>query len=263
MNEELEQAIHDYFDYYSDEYQRLSLYPRLASKRGNYDNENPHLFTGMFATLMATLGYYDIDFMHQIEGNMKEAEVVSGLFGRQAVGLNGYPKDHPQYGEHNVVSHDEYNGIVMQSTYIMNREYVDEIVEYGKSNYWSYNDAKPFEFELRYCRQPRDRFFYKACSESYSPNIIDKLWFLGSSILTSKSKGERVDGELMLFYKLLTLRLCGYKSKIVNIVEKMYQNNMTKRFGKNWITELHQAYFVVNKHPIHVLAAEVQEKMRG
>lgn len=263
ISAEVEQAIHDYFDYYSDEYMRLSLKPRLANKRGSYDNENPHLFTGMFATLMAALGIYEEQFMYQIEANMLEAQVVSGLFGRQAVGNNGYPKDHPQHGEHNSVSHDEYNGLVMQSAYIMDRSFIDDIVLYGKNNHWSYNDAKPFKFEMRYWRQPRDRFLYKACSESYKPSLVDKLWFYCSTILTSRSKGERVDGELMLFYKFLSLEMCGYRSKTVSKAREYYNAKMQERFGDSWVTELHQRYFVVNKHPIHVLAAEVQEVMRG
>jgi len=263
LSKEAEQAVKDYFDYYSDEYMRLSLMPRLASKLKGYDNENPHLFTGMFATLMATLGVYDEQFMYQLDVNMQEAMVVEGLYGRQSVGLNGYPKNHPQHGEFNTVSHDEYNGIIMQSIYIMRKDLIDDVVDYGKQNKYCYDDSEPYKFNMRYMRQPRDTYFYKSCSELYAPSTLEKVWFLASTFLTSRSKGVRVDGELMLFYKFLTFRLAGYSSRTVSMAENYYTKKMVERFGTDWVVALHQLYFKANKHPIHVLAAEVQERMQG
>jgi hypothetical protein len=186
----------------------------------------------------------------QMSTYLKKARIVPGLYSRQ-IGDNGYPDDHPQAGQWNSVSHDEYNGIIMWSVYADRIDVVDDVVTYGMQNFWCFDDQHPYQVNFRFWRQPRDRAFYKWCS-SFKPSIIDKLWFLTSSIVTCLKRGERVDGELQLFYKLKTLELIECDSMIVRLVNRIYRKAMRKFYGDQWLVTLHTKYFPF-KHPIQAI----------
>jgi len=210
--------------YYRDEYFRVTMSPALFfnSKKGIYENNNMLLFTGEAALLGKKQGLIlEKDFVEYVEA-FKSCEISAGLFQR-------HPLPYPDVKgiERDVVSHDEYNGIMYAcAVYPEFRDtFAVDVCEYGEKYDWEYNDAMPdtsFNLELKnnfsatidhvfnlisllsnkkeyrgkvgiaenltQKRQLRDRCFYKIMSSKHSPSLLEKLYLAASVVMTTRKE---------------------------------------------------------------------------
>ncbi len=106
---------------------------------------------------------------------------------------------------------------------------------------------------LRYLRRPRDRGFYKYCSEKMLGPIefLDFHFSWAYSLFFSYKEGDRNSGVLMNAMKLLAL----YHSKRILFPFKIFNKRMIKILGNKWLGILCERYFTNPYHPdkIHII----------
>lgn len=269
-----------YMTSYTDDLGMFCLYPY----EGNYDNENPHLFTGEMNVLLNLLKLSDPKMPRDMNNFLAHTQVVPGLHRRR------------HDTDISTVSHDEYSGIMFFT--LGNKQalsYVGSIVEYGKENGWQYHDRRPYvngikyaikhpiktykyfkrlsrgdesareEYPkldaLSYIRQPRDIAFYKIISPNHKPNLFE-LTYLAISIIMSAVRNPKYKNggtKLIAWYRLKTIEYYGMNRGVIKIAHKYLIRKMKKQYGKNYLTNIHKLYFKDKNHPIHTLIKEYDE----
>jgi hypothetical protein len=139
-------------------------------------------------------------------------------------------------------AHDDYIGICAAS-YLLKTDHAKKIVEYGKQNFWSYNNVEPGRFVLRTWH---GRFFgligfYKMAANEDPGWLQRKL--LKYSITGAAAKNDN-SGELILMW-LKTLVARQYSDEYKMEVG-FWKSAITARFGS--LTNLFSKYFGSN-HP--------------
>jgi len=212
---------------------KTRLLNRFIDKRGRvqesprYPTGNPHLYTGEAAILLYMNGLLtDVDMLRFSKG-YAACRAVPGLFSRHP--------DPWRFSEHyDVVSHDEYNGLIFSSAATLSigkpqYEVATEICDYGSKNYFQFLDKYPganffnkffknpikafktvkkmFKVDekgreafdpdyqaLPYQRQPRDIAFYKMISPRYKAGFFSLLYFCLANIISTYKKKEYARG---------------------------------------------------------------------
>ncbi len=256
MSAIVEYAIRKYFNEYTDEYGRACLYKRDKAKRDNFDNENPHLFTGEAMLLLRMHGRLDCTYEKQQWATTTISQVQPGLFGRQRVGQN--------FG--NTVSRDEYNGLCYQAAACESAQYfrlVNDIIAYGEQNKNTYDDGKPNSgFNFRYWRQPKDTCFYKIISDTHKPSTFEKVYLALANILSAILNKKSVSGRLMAFYRMSAIRLVNHDSVIINSSYSFFNWYSKRKYGEDYLAKWHTTYFKDLNHPFHILVKHLPERHR-
>jgi hypothetical protein len=210
---------------------------------GQYDNENPTLFTGEFDWLYR---YFNCAITVERKMQLREfhhfTTILPGLYRRRL------PEDTSE------VSHDEYTGKLLQvDAGILSRLYADDICAYGKSNFWSYNDKKPYKLDIKKIRQPRDIYLYKLLSVSYKPNWFDYLGFVLAGFIGIYSNMEANGGTKILWW-------FRYKLAKNNGASGFLLDFVSNKFYKKYdLHELCKMYYKNPWHPIITLARMAKE----
>jgi hypothetical protein len=221
---------------------------RVSDKARNDEQgitDNPLLFTGEAALLLAKTGQLTITSMLFLEKMLTDCTVVDGLFRRHPESMQ------KQYAiPRNKISHDEYNGIMFMAAAIpAMKRHAEAVVAYGQKYCWQFNDIHPRanffksfinspidtflklqaylkdiknnpqdtnSVDLRHdgsvvslssLRQPRDIAFYKLVA-GYSPSLFNVLWLCTSIVLTSYKtieEGSRGGTILMAWFRNVAL----------------------------------------------------------
>jgi hypothetical protein len=245
--------------------------------------DNPLLFTGEAALLLALSKQLTIAEIRKIEMIITQVQIMSGLYRRHPEILQR------QYAiPRNAVSHDEYNGICFMVAanpdYL--RFYAIGIVEYGERYGWQFNDLSPREnffevfkhspiktvrqllaylkdkaanpqdtnsVDLRHplhiialgqWRQPRDRAFYKIAA-GRQPTMFEELYLALATVFSSFGDPFKARGgtKLMSWFRMLSIRRLNGESFLLKLAHKIFERNLTKKLGTNYPVTLALAYF--------------------
>jgi hypothetical protein len=213
-----------------------------------YDNNieighhNPHLYTGIAMLFKYRYGYIlpsdglKIDYLN-------DTQVFPGLYKRHTFAWD------------DIISRDEYLGIVITRALTGGEVPLDEIVSYWEA-YHSYSDKDPQRFNIRYWRQPKDIYIYKAIAPSYYPSCFERLYFTLSTFITRARKlGYRNDGDKILLWGALEI-LSLFGSEAVYGYERAAKTYgyWGKKYGDNFLEAFFRNYFKDSGHPFHTFA---------
>lgn len=256
---EEKEIARNYYEKYTDEFGRFSLYPRSKNKRRDYDNENTTIFSSYIVFHTFFHSVQDSDYTARLERVIEDSFIVKGLLMREPKKeWNYYPKDHPRESGYNYNSHDNYIGMAIISVFL-DREWAGDTLDYMKSNFFSLNDEKPYEFTFRQVSKPYV-YSYLKCVENEA-HIGHQLILLFSFISTGLNKSADLSGELIKFYMYQTLVYKRSAGFLVMLGYKIYRRQLIRRFGSEWIVRIHGDYFKNERHPIHDFARIYQ--LRG
>jgi hypothetical protein len=187
--------------------------PTLAPFDGeDYQTENPHLFSGEF---------FFLNRSDNTEAQLKQVwsfhnftQVQPGLFRRR------FSQDE------SIISHDEYLGkLLLISARALPRSVADDICKYGKSNWWSYNDKKPNQFDLIYVRQPRDIYLYKIMSRFHRPSYLLYLLFCLTALWGVYAAPDAShSGKVMWWFRLQLARRHGRVGILLKYIMKKFNS---------------------------------------
>lgn len=220
MNDFKHQAKQNLFSNFIDSMGRAQESPR-------YPTGNPHLYTGEAAILLYLNDMLTPDDMFKFYKGYNSCRATGGLFSR-------HPDPWRFTYHYDVVSHDEYSGLMFSSAASLaincpRYQVASEIVEYGKKNMYQYLDRHPnanffnkffktpikaikqvremaklgdkerFVYDpdyqaLPYMRQPRCVAFYKMISPNHSPGIFTLFYFCLANIISVYRKKEYAKG---------------------------------------------------------------------
>jgi hypothetical protein len=251
---------------------------KLTSKPER-DHDNPHLFNGYACMFLDLAGYSGVMGLAP-KSFADSAELFTGLYRRFK-------------SSRDIVSHDEYNGILAIGEFFKDTHYAKNIVNYGEAYNWQFNNTREFEsvsflsllkrpnrtykminsvndngideaekeFEeltlLRYTRSLRDRFMYKVCA-GLKPSTLELLYFCAATIVTSrKAPGDYANGssQLQAILRFWILKKVGYSNRLLTMTIEMFFKNQEAKSG--YLGELTSLFFKDENHPFHDLAWEV------
>jgi hypothetical protein len=251
---------------------------------GNYDSENPNLFTGEAGILVKLNGLDPAPYIRNAAKSImsvmvldEEGREIKGLFSRQP----------GSYNSKNVVSHDEYSGYCFTACAVpqFRNSIISDIVEYGKKYGYCYDDTNPqvnpvaqLKYNIKlwfqlFCvaflkhdrekyplvntlthrRQPDEVAFYKMISDKHKPSLFGVFYFALSLILSVRKPKGSTSGKIINWNKLKALEIIGYKSFMVKVASKYFYKRLNKDYGENYVSELYKIYFRDPMHPFHEL----------
>ena len=289
MSEEtVDEAIFRAKNQYSDKIGRITLY-----HNGDYPkhrSENQFLWSGEFNIMLLLHSKQTNEFKARFEKSLMACGVKDTL-NRRVNGLYSRHPDPYRFEGHGV-SWDEYNGIMFScATFPHFRFIANSIVNYGHQYNWAYIDEKPYTDPLEEAyekpwgtlrelfsiligknaqredpdtsnqvinylsriRQPRDRGFYKIVSKNEKPRWIEVFHIMIASLLTSKKSREHTSGKKMAWFRFQTLRVLGYRSRMINYAWKKFNKRMIKMYGDDYMAEIYKIYYKDTNHPFHTL----------
>lgn len=240
-----------------DAYGRITLRPasQTDSLQENFDNNNMLLYSGEVLLVYSMLGIATEEDYSKFESFLGLCEVEPGLYSRHPVKTKWFRSKH-----HDVVSHDEYNGVMFAACSGAGF-LVSNVILYGNKNLWMFNDKEPGKSwdNMRYWRQPRDVGFYKACSNISSPNWFERAYMALAIMMTTRDKSyNKSDGSsmMMVLYRIWALEHIGFDCWMFRYAAKFFRRKLKKRLGPDWISKLHSRYFHSGKIPgLHVLVS--------
>lgn len=253
-----------------------------------YITGNPHLFNGEVVLLEKLAGKETDLSVHAID-YAKRCRVYPGLYSR-------YPNS-KQTGSHDNISHDEYNGLMFLSLVNpqiaediadYGSQYGWQYIEKPKSNYFRTLWRSPIKtikktrafFEdieanpqndsavdwrhdpniaaIRYWRQPRDVCFYKLMADR-STWMFERLYLAAATINSSFSGFAYAKGGTMVmaWCRWQCLKLAGKDTGIVALGNWLFDLNMKRKYGKNYVRLVFKTYFPED-HPTNKLLAQIK-----
>ena len=144
-------------------------------------SDNPILFTIQFYSLCKLLGGFDEKDrarLHQAINALamrdKEGRVIPGLYTRRG----GTDDDWVRKDQH-----DNYDALASSSMFGDDfKRYAKEILEYGRKNFWSYDNRKPYKFSFECLRQGWNMFHFAACCDKITPlQALNYVWYWGAT----------------------------------------------------------------------------------
>lgn len=217
----------------------------LTPWNGAYDNENPTLFSSEYFWLKRYL------YRHNAEDNDKMRKFH--LFTNEGLPRGLYRRRLPE--DTSEVSHDEYTGkmILIDCGYLPHKV-ADDICEYGKKNFWSYNDKKPYKLDFSKIRQSRDIYIYKLMSNEHPPNIFEYLYFCLTFLVGTYSSLKANGGNKILWwFRYAVIKRNGGSGFLCDYISKLFH----KRYK---LSELCKMYYKDPSHPITELASRLYGK---
>lgn len=255
---------------YLDEYGRVltSITSWANSFEMKYENNNMLLFSGEALLLLKKNDLLNREAQNRILGGIFkcEHEIFSGLYSR-------HPMPYRVTNQLDVISHDEYNGVMYALSAIPEYQVAaDDVVEYGK-RYGSFCDSYPGrsftsafirrpintiknvikminflrnkedyrgkiqDVEiLTYKRQPRDWAFYKIISENYEPSLFEICFMCLSTLMTLKKPTGYVrgSGRLMAIYRMWAIEEKGLTNKIHSVIINLSNKLFRKGLKKQY-----------------------------
>ena len=126
------------YAHWTDSHGRTNIYSANPnSRKVKNDNHNANLFTGEAAILLTLSKVIEDKHKNDIKKALKSVKIQPGLFTR-------HPDGSQNNADYDVVSHDEYNGIMYMIAAIPELAHeADEIVEYGQKHNWQFIDGDP------------------------------------------------------------------------------------------------------------------------
>jgi len=239
---------------------------------GNYGgDENQHMWCSIYYTLLKMLdpSLLTNEDRDHVKKTLHRTQAEYGGF--KVAGL--YHRHGPPYPtgpEHHGVSHDEMNGIAIQSK-LFGLHVAEEIVKYGKKHGWAFIDERPYThpiknifsiekgkrlFMLGRIRQPRDRAFYKMCNNE-RPSIVGYLHLLLTAWITSRKPKADTSGKILAFTRFQALK---GKYKMFDFMYKIFRKNLIKTHGENFLEDILKIYFRHSTHPFHEMAKQCRGK---
>lgn len=132
--------------------------------------DNPILFTTEFYNLCVKHKMFDYfdgmrlqNALQSLERKDDKGNTIEGLYNRRP-GLNNRTE-----------SHDNYVAIVFCSKLLNKPEIAARIDDYGRKNFYSYNNVNPFKFSFMRIRQPYDIMYYRIAAQ----RCLGLLGFIG------------------------------------------------------------------------------------
>lgn len=250
------------------------------------DHDNPHLFNGYACMFLDLAGYNGVMALTP-KSFVEDAELFPGLYRRFDTSVD-------------IVSHDEYNGVMAIGTFFKYRKFAQDVVHYGECYNWQFNSLKPFkavylsdlvkqpvrtyrmikavkdngideaekEFEeltlLRYRRSLRDVMVYKVCA-GQKPSLIELIYFCVATLVTARKAPESYangSSQLQALLRFWILKRNGYKSALLDYTMKEFFR--LQNAGENYLAERVEMFFKDKDHPFHDLIWEVNiQKVLG
>lgn len=249
--------------------------------RTNSDNGNPLLFLGQYAMMLKMQGLMTEEKRIEILNALDASKVSKGLYSR-------HPDPYRLTDHHDMVSHDEYNGIMYVVAATGATHIADNVVGYGKAHNWQYIDNNPgsdaFKLgffkvlgaiwkllrssdiektreelgelgNLTYIRLPRDRAFYKIMSKNYKPSWFELLWMCVATYTSTLKDKNHINGSgrIMAWFRIKSILERGYTNPILTITNLLFQRSLIKNYGNRYMDVLFSMYFQNKKHPFHDL----------
>lgn len=248
-------------------YGQIQIFKR-GYGQGEPDNVNGNIFDGytftflhLFNLLKVTDREKAIELIDNNRTLDKSGDVVPGYFNRR-------PSTYEEIQEgEDVVSHDEYSGIVAMAYILKRTDIIEEIVQAGLKNGFSYNnkevETQGIVDRVRYTRQGVNTFFYKIMAE-YEPTILEYIWFISSVFFTLFKDKTDTDGKMMAWMKL---ELAKEKSQIIwftywawkLILKRIYKNFEWKGKYYGPLETIFRIYFEPEDFPLQEFAEHWDE----
>jgi len=130
---------------YTNKYGFFTYHPVMQQNpdKGDWDSDNPHLWTGQLNLLLRYHGYFEDlsildDQLNRFDSTIVSTMVVRGLNARHApLGI------YLDSDEYDAISLDEHDGMFFSSAALASTKDA-AILNYGESNGWSFNEKEPF-----------------------------------------------------------------------------------------------------------------------
>lgn len=248
---QLMDATDNFLNNYVDEYGRCELKKRNPNTIGNYSSENPHLFTGYMCVVFRLHGVQNQEWKRRIIDVTNKSFRTKGVLMRQpSYESNFYPKGHPQYPQYNNVSHDEISGTCMSAICFDNLSWVRDMVEWLDGHYLTMDDHTLRINPIFFVKLKTYAFLKYAINDN---NIFLDYQLMQYFLTVSIGREHDLSGEIMRWYTYQCLCLVRKPPCLLRKAYSFYESQMKKRFGSNWLIEIHSIYFKDKNHPIHEL----------
>lgn len=126
------------YAHWTDMHGRTNIYTANPnSRKAKNDNHNANLFAGEAAILLKMADVMEDKHIKDIKRALASVKIQDGLFTR-------HPDGSQANADYDVVSHDEYNGIMYMIAAIPELAHeADAIVKYGQDHNWQFIDGDP------------------------------------------------------------------------------------------------------------------------
>lgn len=266
----LEELRKDFLTGWRSENGQCQIYARTNGS-GEPDNHNCNIFDGYFFAflyLFRILKAEDRDrvekLINQIRTRDKDNNVVPGLFNR-------HPRNFLDVKKDDVISHDEYTGIVAMAYVIRRFDIIEEVLDYGYRHGFSYNnhshpDNSNFVEHIRYTRQGVNIAFYEILAGRI-PTAWNTIWFIVSTFLTLLKPKIDTDGKMMAWLKL---SLCSERNDIIwftfwiwkRIMFCIYKDYQWQGNSYGPLETIFRIYFKPDGYPLHGFAKYWDENFK-
>lgn len=242
-----------------DKYGRITVFNEASfsdPEDNRHDNSNPNIFTAYYWFIIYMLGELQerdhIKIMNAItvvETKRSDDSSIEGLYNRHPRTVNDVELD-------DVVSHDEYTGIVSMAYMVKAFHVVKGILNYGMKTGYTYNNHKPFVYDFDYTRQGSLIAYYQFMAGGM-PALWNIIWFVVAAGISFCKPLFYTTGKLMTWMKLSLTKdkhiLCKYTYQLMDF-------KFRSDYGDNYMTEIFRIYFHNKECPLHRLAALFDRK---
>lgn len=191
----------------------------------------------------------------QVGRDFLNAHLTRDSMGRVIRGLyNRHPREWGNVTEDDVVSWDEYNGVMFLAKAIGEPVLIQDVIQYGLQNGWCFNNHRPELRDFRYTRQFRDTAFYKVMA-GYKPFIWSDIYMCLSHLHSSIKETSRTSGRIQIFYRL---ELMQNGSFLYTVINDLYQAKLERDYGERAVATTHDLFYPQqidgNNHPLRQFA---------
>lgn len=140
---------------------------------------------------------------------------------------------------------DDYEFVCHAAHMIGETQVPEQIYQYGKNNFWYFNNTSDKTFRLKYFfnRRPGFTTHVKLCA-GRTPNILERLfWAVGIALFGANSDVTNTSGKVREFMYILNYEKSGIKSWVMDLAVKHWRNKMSKMYPNKQMGEVLDIYF--------------------
>lgn len=162
--------------------------PFAGFEKTTAGNDNAILFAAEFYWLLEAHGLLEAGDAFRFEDTVADlvAHGQRGLYHRNPGRTDRYE------------AHDNYVGVVAGST-LFGLSLGADVIRYGETHGWTYNNLAPDETGIsyiRFWRQPGEVAFYHLASYS-QPDVFGFVWLFGSAVVSAFTASDNASGHLL------------------------------------------------------------------
>lgn len=198
------------------------------------DSDNPILYTIQFYRLLGRHNLFGPCCYDKLFKAIMSLRERPGLYNRRP----GYNKKKDQ--------HDNYTAIACSVMFCEEFQlFAEEIDNYGRKHFYSYNNVPPYRFKFSCWRQGFDVFLFRVCADRY-PGIINYFWFMGKIFFEFMGRGKDKNHTTSHMLSWLRFEAIGHKW-YVKPIHSYWKKKMLKKYSINYIDDIISIYHKGNE----------------